>query len=93
MVALSKDGKLYSWGSNEFSTIAGCSEHVVLSPKLLELPSLIKKVAIGSHHTVVITAENKVYSWGDNSEGQLGIGSSDRMSVNTPTAAGEGKMG
>ncbi|TYZ59074.1 hypothetical protein PybrP1_007194 [[Pythium] brassicae (nom. inval.)] len=36
--------------------------------------STILHVACGSHHTMCLTAEGKVFAWGDNASGQLGLG-------------------
>ena len=36
------------------------------------IPSYVQ-VAVGYSHIVVVTSELKVYSWGENSRGQLGL--------------------
>lgn len=36
--------------------------------------STILHVACGSHHTMCMTTEGKVFAWGDNTSGQLGLG-------------------
>jgi alpha-tubulin suppressor-like RCC1 family protein len=35
------------------------------------------------YHTVALTKEGKVYTWGDNSNGQLGHGVCDSMYIST----------
>ena len=37
------------------------------------VPEAVVDVAIGFEHTVVVTAAGRVYSWGSNRFGQLGI--------------------
>eukprot|EP00955_Chlamydomonas_euryale_P027559 290673-Chlamydomonas_euryale.AAC.1 len=44
---------------------------------------MVVQVVCGRSHTVVLTAQSHVFSWGDNTSGQLGTGDTrDRM---TPT--------
>ncbi len=31
-------------------------------------------IAVGSEHTLVLTSDSQVWSWGSNGEGQLGLG-------------------
>ena len=40
-------------------------------------------VAAGGSHSLYLTEEGKIWAWGDNREGQLGLG--DTKSTNTPT--------
>ena len=76
---VSQDGKVYVAGDNT----GGClgvsgSGQYISSPTLI--PSLshygIKKVATHSccRHTLALTADGKVFSWGDGQWGQLGHG-------------------
>lgn len=51
-------------------------------PSIGAVPVLL--VACGSHHTMCMTAEGRVFAWGDNSYGQLGIGSKSSKSRGTP---------
>ena len=44
--------------------------------------SPIQSISCGYHHTIVSTEEGKVYSWGRNYSGELGLG--DRNNRNTP---------
>ena len=46
----------------------------------------IRKIACGSHHVLVITEEKEVYGFGQNSNGELGIGSYTNV-ITTPTKA------
>ena len=40
--------------------------------------SPIKQIICGGHHTFAICENNKIYCWGGNSYGQLGLGDYDR---------------
>lgn len=52
-------------------------------PSIGAVPVLL--VACGSYHTMCMTAEGRVFAWGDNSYGQLGIGSKSSKPRGTPT--------
>jgi alpha-tubulin suppressor-like RCC1 family protein len=80
-------GKLYSFGDN------GCGQlgtdmvddkkrplkfadtPVAVGGPLFEVPIL--RLAVGDDHNLAVTEENLVFSWGANSNGQLGLGRSD----------------
>jgi alpha-tubulin suppressor-like RCC1 family protein len=68
------------WGSNDDQEL-GFNGPDVLSPKELQLtlPELdqnfeVVQVATGAGHTLVLTKDHVVFSWGLNSKGQLGLG-------------------
>ena len=44
----------------------------------------IKQVACGQMHTLAVTNKGLVFAWGDNTKGQLGLGSSDTASHKHP---------
>ena len=53
----------------------------------MRVPSLrdITHISAGGMHSGCITASKECYMWGDNSQGQLGINSRDRTTVDQPT--------
>ncbi|XP_018308499.1 RCC1 and BTB domain-containing protein 1 [Mycetomoellerius zeteki] len=82
-VALTEDGKIYTWGDNHYYQLGGsinddnifncCYSSI---PKLLNCNLAGKKVvhvSCGGAFTMAITDNGEVYGWGDNSIGQLGI--------------------
>jgi len=76
-VALTDTGQVFSWGINSGQLGRGYSDqtHIPL-PKLVRnlSSSCVVQVACGSHHTLALTDNGSLYSWGMNGQGQLGIG-------------------
>ena len=79
-VAIDEEGKAYTWGYNEFGQLGdGTTTNSVLpiciSDKENELKGKrIVDISAGYGHTVAIDEEGKVYTWGNNGDGQLGDG-------------------
>eukprot|EP01119_Soliformovum_irregulare_P013895 TRINITY_DN3741_c1_g1_i1.p1 TRINITY_DN3741_c1_g1~~TRINITY_DN3741_c1_g1_i1.p1 ORF type:complete len:837 (-),score=233.99 TRINITY_DN3741_c1_g1_i1:384-2633(-) len=77
-------GKLYSYGKDcesgqlGLSTVKSVNEIVQV-----EIPGYVVAMACGNDHSIVVTSEGKVYTFGDNKHGQLGLG--DEISRNVPT--------
>lgn len=66
--------------------INGTLQQNHLFPNLVNISSItssITELSCGSHHSVVVTASGEVYSWGRNSEGQIGNGT--RKEQKTPS--------
>jgi alpha-tubulin suppressor-like RCC1 family protein len=75
-LALTKDGKVFAWGDNEFGQIGnGKNGEPQKEPLLLNCfnDEKVKKISCGSNHSMALTKSYKVYTWGDNSFGQLGF--------------------
>ncbi|KAK0425501.1 hypothetical protein QR680_009238 [Steinernema hermaphroditum] len=75
-VALTKDGRLFSFGYNVFGQLGtGRKEEVQADPQLVAelLGSHITKVACGRVHTVAVV-NGRIFSFGLNANGQLGTG-------------------
>ena len=49
-------------------------EELRLFPEVVELPNItVNEVIAGDNHTLVLTDEGRIYSWGYNNMGQCGI--------------------
>ncbi|GAB1868571.1 RCC1 and BTB domain-containing protein 1-like isoform X2 [Camponotus japonicus] len=74
-LALTKNGKMYTWGDNKYSKVF-CNEHVniVNLPWQVQCKEKFAHVACGLYFNMAITNNGKIYSWGINDYGQLGIG-------------------
>ncbi|XP_068668074.1 ultraviolet-B receptor UVR8-like isoform X1 [Aristolochia californica] len=77
-VCISADGDVYAFGGNQFGQLGTGADQAETLPRLLEAPSLENKnakvVSCGARHTAIITEDEKVFSWGWNKYGQLGLG-------------------
>ena len=78
--AITTKGKAYCWGSNSYFML-GVSNDAVdrLNPTAVEVVSDVRFATItaGDKHTCALTAKGAAYCWGDNGNGQLGIGETD----------------
>jgi len=80
-------GKLYSFGDNgcgqlgtdtvddKKRTLKFADTPVAVGGPLFEVP--IVRLAVGDDHSIAVTKDNMVFTWGANSNGQLGIGRTD----------------
>lgn len=79
-MALTDGGDLYGWGRNDKGQLGLGHTNQVLVPTALDMTDFsgnIADVDLGGLHSLVITDEKKSYTFGDNSYGQLGTGSSN----------------
>jgi hypothetical protein len=69
---LTSKGNIYIWGWNDYNQCGGQSK----TPQLLEgfKGKKITQISCGDEHTIVKNNEGEVWSFGDNSKGQLGQG-------------------
>ena len=87
-IALTDDGKIFSWGSAQGGQL-GFSEQYLTKFKDFYIPTptivpikykktngdmKIIKISCGEAHTIVLNDKREVYSWGFGSNGQLGLG-------------------
>lgn len=72
-------GKLYTWGYN----MKGALGVVSTPPEMSTVPLEVSvgerwySVSAGAHHTVACTVSGKLYAWGLNNYGQLGVSERD----------------
>ena len=79
-VAIDEEGRVYICGNNEYGqlgdgTTTNSTLPICISDKENELKGKkIISISAGGNHTVALDEEGKVYTWGDNGDGQLGDG-------------------
>jgi alpha-tubulin suppressor-like RCC1 family protein len=80
---------IYCFGDNGGGQLGQGDTNLEPSKLPLRVPSVgmssILQVACGSDHTVCMTTEGKIFTWGMNSFGQLGIGTKSVKPQGTPT--------
>ncbi|WP_239614518.1 RCC1 domain-containing protein [Cohnella mopanensis] len=74
---LKKDGTVWSVGANEHGQLGNGTQNdtIVHDPVQVKGLSDIKAVSAGSYHSLAIDGTGKVWAWGGNDQGQLGIDS------------------
>lgn len=94
-VALTSDGEVWAWGSNVDGQVGDPSAvdedgdpiREILTPTRVEgLPAHIVAVTAETQTTYAVTADGRVFGWGENSFGQLLVGTSNGDGTFTPTA-------
>jgi len=80
-VALTSEGKLYSWGREDYGQLGSGSRVNRRRPqRITQIPENVIAAACGSYHTLLLTEDGSVFACGRNNHAQLGIESdSDAM--------------
>ncbi|XP_037104179.1 probable E3 ubiquitin-protein ligase HERC1 isoform X3 [Syngnathus acus] len=80
-VALSKDGKVFTFGKDRLIGLPEARARNHNRPQ--QVPALsgihIQDIAAGAEHTLVLSSTGDVYTWGSNLEGQLGLGHTNHV--------------
>ena len=86
-MAITTAGVLYGWGQNTIGQLGNNSTATaVSSPVLVSGPAGASwtTVSAGASFVLALTTTDRLYSWGDNSTGELGINSSSVTTVSSP---------
>lgn len=87
VAGVDKNGNLYSWGNNSYGELGTGDGRQRTTPTMITFPNKRwKMVSCGNSHTIALTEDGEVYSWGRNIYGQLGIDSI--RNNNTPQKVG-----
>lgn len=80
--AVTREGDVFTFGWSKYGQLGhGDNEDQHLPKQLTSLGEKVDTVAGGWRHTVAVTVSGKLYSWGWNRFGQLGLGSMDDSNV------------
>eukprot|EP01006_Ploeotia_vitrea_P052763 TRINITY_DN67725_c10_g1_i1.p1 TRINITY_DN67725_c10_g1~~TRINITY_DN67725_c10_g1_i1.p1 ORF type:complete len:398 (+),score=178.69 TRINITY_DN67725_c10_g1_i1:757-1950(+) len=84
-LVLSELGQVYSFGRGKCGRLGIGNEQAQMYPKLVTKLSgkKVVKIACGYYHSLVITADGRLMSFGANTNGQCGTGS--RLAIMEPT--------
>lgn len=83
---VTEDNKLYSWGYNDNGELGIGNNNYQTSPVQIPLNSNVKELIIDNtnyYHlnAYIITEDNKLYGWGYNNNGELGIGNNNNQTI------------
>ena len=80
-LAFTADGALWSWGCGRDGRLGHGDEHNQLLPRKIEALAGLRIVAVapGYFHSLALTADGALWSWGDGGGGQLGHGDRQRQ--------------
>mmetsp|Transcript_18157 Transcript_18157/g.23892 ORF Transcript_18157/g.23892 Transcript_18157/m.23892 type:complete len:547 (+) Transcript_18157:211-1851(+) len=82
--AITESGNLYTWGGGEHGQLGHGDKVNKTTPCLVEAlrDKVLVQITCGWSHTVALTDDGKVYTWGNGDHGKLGHG--DTLKVTTP---------
>lgn len=74
-LALREDGSVWAWGNNNAGQLGIGDADVthLRTPKMIEGIYGVVALAVGRNHSVALKDDGTVWTWGDNSYGQLGL--------------------
>ncbi|XP_072116581.1 X-linked retinitis pigmentosa GTPase regulator isoform X1 [Mobula birostris] len=80
---ITENGKLYVFGSNNWGQLGLGTKNTVNKPTCVKAlkSERVKLAACGRSHTLVWTEQGNIYAAGDNSEGQLGLGTNEERTA------------
>eukprot|EP01103_Thecamoeba_quadrilineata_P015625 TRINITY_DN4998_c0_g1_i1.p1 TRINITY_DN4998_c0_g1~~TRINITY_DN4998_c0_g1_i1.p1 ORF type:complete len:440 (-),score=45.23 TRINITY_DN4998_c0_g1_i1:39-1358(-) len=75
-LSLTTDDECYVWGDNQFGQLGLSNVQKLYQPRHLShlLGTHISMLATGGCHNLALTERGKIYAWGRNVSGQLGLG-------------------
>eukprot|EP00698_Gefionella_okellyi_P004923 TRINITY_DN14549_c0_g1_i1.p1 TRINITY_DN14549_c0_g1~~TRINITY_DN14549_c0_g1_i1.p1 ORF type:complete len:427 (+),score=85.28 TRINITY_DN14549_c0_g1_i1:85-1281(+) len=76
IIAVGASGKVYTWGGDEYGQLGLGSRVDIEQPTVVSALTgkQVVSVAAGDYHSVALTAQGEVFTWGLNREGELGHG-------------------
>lgn len=81
-LALTREGTVYSWGGNSQGKLGIGNTTNQATPQLVQgFDRKIKEVSAGYFHSLAMTEDGKLMTWGSNSYALLGDGVTDRYST------------
>jgi len=88
-LGLREDGRVWSWGRNQDGQLGnGTTSYEPSSePQHVLLEETVRAVSAGSSHSVAIGESGRLWAWGSNLSGQLGLGTASYS--HTPVPVGD----
>ena len=72
IIALSVDGRAFSWGEGHHGQLGHGDQENVAQPKAIRALSNVCAIDTGFHHSLAITSDGTLWNWGWNGCNQLG---------------------
>lgn len=84
--AITSDGKLWSWGRNDYQQCGKPNPIRITQPTEVPHPQGKKFIAVaaGERHTIALDESRMIWAWGININGELGIGNTTVQSTASP---------
>jgi alpha-tubulin suppressor-like RCC1 family protein len=94
-LALGSEGEVLAWGNNEAGQLGLGDNDNRTSPAALVVPAGVRftQLSAGADHSLALTADGRLYAWGDNTYGQLGSSGATPTNVPRPVALGAAPAG
>lgn len=89
-LAMTEDGRLWAWGSNQYGQLGLSSGMATISIPTAISGSTWIAMAAGTDHSLGIKSDLSLWTWGRNNSGQLGIG--NYLNKNAPYSAATGSV-
>lgn len=95
-LALDQDGQVWAWGSNwDGESGAADEDKLPYATKISAFADQeiqIRAIAAGGYHSLALDSEGRVWAWGDNGDGQLGIGDQGDQYIPQQVQTGDGVL-
>ncbi|MBN2300575.1 MAG: InlB B-repeat-containing protein [Acholeplasmataceae bacterium] len=88
--AITSNGRIFMWGYNDHGELGDGTEIDKMIPLDitnqfdLDESDKIVNVSVGQYHSLVVTSNGRVFTWGYNYYGQLGFGEADYLAHSEP---------
>lgn len=87
--AIAQNGTVYQWGSTQYNDKSPTPITDSVTPKVLKKDANFVQVALGEGQSAGVTSDGKLYAWGYNLNGELGL---DAAYIDYPTLAQDDAM-
>lgn len=90
-LVLASDGRVYGWGLNSFGELGNGTSNSAVNPTAVNMDGAlagktVTLIAVGRHHSLVLASDGKLYAFGRNEDGELGIGNAGISRSEVPVA-------
>ncbi|XP_036430879.1 probable E3 ubiquitin-protein ligase HERC3 isoform X2 [Colossoma macropomum] len=83
-LAVNEQGQVFAWGTGDGGQLGlGTVEEAVRVPRLIKklCEHRISQVMCGNQHCIALSKDGQLFTWGQNSSGQLGLGKGEPSSL------------